>query len=266
MAVGERPPIPAEVTGIAPEVQAWAEEQLGLSKPRRSKIVDAPTDIQGVSLRVERGTDTSGITSDQVVILDTMGREAAWIEQQHDERLPEVKEGIILYAGELGVIGIHRDPDHGNFNVNAVAQREVLFDDPVIKESIGEEAAGQVYVPRTVIALTFDGELETSDGTRLTPQSAVRIIRYALLGGGVDERFLKEHLLQRTDEARRNRRLAQLIVDGVPVEGIVISMKPRVEIDNVDKYRPIEVKRPRRRKNLIPRRVEVDSAQSVTTS
>lgn len=148
-------------------------------------------------------------------------------------------------------MGTFRDPDHGNFRATAVRQIQVIFDDPAIKASLGEKAR-RVYKPVTEIRLTYSGELETADSTKLLPERVRQLIRHVLLGSGVYEKLLDEGLIKREAEERDNLELAKAIREGVPVEGISFAEPTwRLEIDDVDKHRKITVRRPRLRKNLI---------------
>jgi hypothetical protein len=238
---------------VPAEVSAWAEGVLE-RKPKQPPLQEVPTDVKGLSIRVVRGTDISALSAEETDRFDRLTREATWIDQVYKERRPLVRQRAIDFAKDEhpGVMGTVRDPDHGNFRVTVVPQTQVIFDDPAIKASLGEKAA-RVYKPITEVKLTYGGELETADGTKLSPERVRQIIKHALLGAGVWEKLLDEGLIKRLAEERDNLELAKIIrEEGMPAEGISFGEPTwRLEIDDVDKHRAIKVRRPRLRKNLI---------------
>ena len=244
---------PEKTMGSSPEVVKWAKAVLGEREPG-GRLVEIPMQ-EGVLVRVVRGTDVAGLTKTDRRDLLTIADEAAWIDQLNRERLPQVQSTHFEYAeAHPGVRGIKRDEDHGNYKVTAVPQLKADVDDDTVKASLTPEERARVYSTRETLTFVIDGDLLTTDGIRYSPKKTAQIIRGLLQGMNVEEGFLDEkRLAVKVVEERDNTELATIIVGGREVHGV----RPilwRQEVDAVDKHRATEVRRPRRKNLITPRR------------
>ena len=225
----------------------WARDKV-YGKPKASELAVIPVSGADFSLRTIPGTDISGFDPARFIELDELGRELVAIDADQKVRRPLVKGRFVEVTDELlGVMGTHRDRDHGNVNVTAVPERNVVFDSQLIKRSIGERAK-DVFVTQTEYIFSHEGALTTIDGQAVSPERALEVLKHALLGYGIDPALVSGDFIEQETERLNQKALAQAILDGVAVEGITVAFEKRVEPDAVVSHLPIKVRRPRRRK------------------
>jgi len=234
------------------EVVKWARNY-GAAKAKTPPLVDVPTDIPGFSTRNPRGVGNQMLSPDNVQRLSELTREYAALDRDQKDRKPLVREDLINFHRQFPEIGGGSwDPDHGNFRVTVVEENHPKFDDTIIATSLWEKA-NVVYGSGTEVLLKIRRDLKAEDGQAIPVGRTYQAIRHALLGLGATEEAVTEVLsigkIERLADRRDTAQLAKLIMEGLSVEGITFEPVFRLEIDDIDRNKPIKVRRPRR-KNL----------------
>lgn len=235
-----------------PEVIEWARSY-GTAKPKAPPLVNVQTDIPGFSTRNLRGTNNEMLNPGHVQRLSELTREFAALDRDEKDRKPLVKDELVYFHQQFPEVGGGSwDPDHGNFKVTVVEETHPKFNDAVIADSLGEKA-DRVYGNGTQVSLKLKLDLKTEDGQAFTVERTYQVVRHALLGLGATEEAVDEvlsiEIIKKLEERRDTAELARIIARGLPVDGITFEPAYRVEIDNIDRNKPIKVRRPRR-KNL----------------
>jgi hypothetical protein len=253
------------------EVIDWARNVGKRKTPARSVSVSLGN---GRIIRTPRGADISTVPAEIIDQADALAREYAALSRDKEERLPLVKTDLISLTSDFPQIsGAGRDPEHGNFNVTVVPQRQPVFDDERIYQTLGEKAI-LVYGPIMELTLKVK-RLIDEKGHEISHERIQNVIRHALLGLGASEedvdQLLTKTVLERLSDQRDNFALAKVIEEGTPVEGITFEIEHRIELDDIDKNKPISVRRPRR-KHLVytaksnRKKLPTSSAASASTS
>ncbi len=240
----------------SPEVIGWAKNVDG-EKTRTPRLNNLSTEIEGFSTKNLPGTDNSKLNPDEILWLSELTREITALDRDQEVRRPLVRKDLIAFRKQHPEIGGGTwDTDHGNFQVNIVMERHPKFNDSTIAASLGKKA-DLVYGSGTEVSLRITRSLKTEEGEEISPESTYETIRNSLLKLGATQESIDEVLtirnIKRLAERRDNLALARQIMEGVSVEGITFKTAYRIEIDDVDKSKPIRVRRPRRTLKFHPR-------------